>query len=409
MAVIEFRGDYPLVRQVETITIGGTIAVNDIFTITINGKTELFVATAITIANVVAGLLAALEASVIPEFADFTVDTTSTTLVLTGVTERPFVLTVDKTSAAGTIATTTTVAANGPSHYSAENMEGGVLPGAGDTMFMRPGSNLLYRLNQSGSGTLAAVYMGARVGIVGLPEYNSNGFVEYLPTCFTSGITLLDVGAGEGSGPALCKIDFHNVQTLAVIRNSGGQGESSNGFYSVQLKNMGASSVGRLVGGSIDVCPRQDDVGTFATLAAGGNSVFRVGMGTTLTNFVGEGSTQGRISCATTTIRTQGSPNLVLEGAGAHPTIEAWGGSIDYRSSGAPFGTIGSIGQAVVTFVNSVASVTAAGVVTLGAGASLIDSMRRVTWSNPIELPNCGLTDVALDFGRDIKVTVAPQ
>src|SRR6266568_4794400 len=66
-----FRGDSPAIAQVTKLT-PSNVVTGDTFNITCNGKTVSYVAQASTVADVVNGLIAALQASSIQEFNEFT-------------------------------------------------------------------------------------------------------------------------------------------------------------------------------------------------------------------------------------------------------------------------------------------------------------------------------------------------
>ena len=71
MATRVWLGHAPAVAQVSTLT-PTNVEVGDVFTATINGKSISFTATAATVENVVAGLVAAWNASTIPEMLEIT-------------------------------------------------------------------------------------------------------------------------------------------------------------------------------------------------------------------------------------------------------------------------------------------------------------------------------------------------
>src|SRR4029078_2123555 len=95
-----FRGDSPPVAQVTKIT-PANVLIGDSFTVTCNGKSVTYVALANTVADVVAGLVAAISASTIPEFAEMLPSAASDNsyLTLTAVTAGvPFVVTTSTTN-----------------------------------------------------------------------------------------------------------------------------------------------------------------------------------------------------------------------------------------------------------------------------------------------------------------------
>src|SRR6185369_8104257 len=126
MAVNRWLGGASAVAQVDTLVVGGTIEVGDLFNVTINGKTVSVAAATTVIASVVAQILAALQASTIAEFAEQTYASTSPNITATAnTTGKPFTLTVLSTEAGGgaldaqTFTTSTTTASSGPNDWGA--------------------------------------------------------------------------------------------------------------------------------------------------------------------------------------------------------------------------------------------------------------------------------------------------
>lgn len=105
-----FTGNAIAVAQVWKVTPAG-VEIGDVFTLTINGKSISFTATAATVANVTAGLVAAWNASLIAEFAEVTASDAGTHLLLTADTAgKPFIVsssTTNTTAGAITIVETT--------------------------------------------------------------------------------------------------------------------------------------------------------------------------------------------------------------------------------------------------------------------------------------------------------------
>jgi hypothetical protein len=107
MSTLKFRGDTQPQRQVDFLT-PANVEIGDVFTATINRKDISFTATAATVANVVAGLVAAINANAqdIPEFDEVEAsvgtddDGNSTHVIVTGPEDgKPFTLTAGTTNA----------------------------------------------------------------------------------------------------------------------------------------------------------------------------------------------------------------------------------------------------------------------------------------------------------------------
>ena len=104
-----FRGDAPAVAQVSRIT-PATVEIGDTFTVTINGKSITVTATAATVANVIALMVAAIDGTDIAEFLEITASDDTTSLLLTANTAGvPFVVTSSASNGGfGGVAVTTT-------------------------------------------------------------------------------------------------------------------------------------------------------------------------------------------------------------------------------------------------------------------------------------------------------------
>src|SRR5262245_47220947 len=114
MATRRWRGDAPKTAQVNTVTVGGTAANGQVYSVTINAKLVAYTANGSDTNNTIAAALKALlAASVIPEFAEVT--WTVATNVITGTAKtagRPFVNTSAATGT-GTLVTATATANSG--------------------------------------------------------------------------------------------------------------------------------------------------------------------------------------------------------------------------------------------------------------------------------------------------------
>jgi len=171
MAVRRWRGDAPAVSQVTEIT-PANVEVGDTFQLLIGGKTVSYAAQAATVANVTAGLAAAVSGSALPEFAELTATEDGTKLTLTAATAgRPFeVSTATINGGASDTQTLTAVsvtASSGPEHWDApQNWSGGTVPISGDEVYIEDtDASIRYGLDQSGvdlaSLNIAASFTGS--------------------------------------------------------------------------------------------------------------------------------------------------------------------------------------------------------------------------------------------------------
>jgi len=185
MATKYWIGRAAAVAQVSTITVGGTIAPGDKFSVTINGKSVTFTATTTTIAHVVAGLVDLLNATTAPiEHGELTWVASSPTIVGTAdVAGVPHTITVSETGAASTLAIATTVAATGPNFEdNPENWVGGVAPTTDDYLVFDSGSvSVKYgwvKPADSDPFSQRKILPGY-TGNIGLPATNELGYPEY--------------------------------------------------------------------------------------------------------------------------------------------------------------------------------------------------------------------------------------
>lgn len=215
-----FRGDAPVLRQVTTLTPGGTIEIGDKFLVTINGKALSYPATGTTVASVTAGLAADLAASTIPEFAEIDWADAGTAVTATGPSDgTPFTLTATTTESNGaaadaqTFTATTTVAAQSGEHWNvAANWSPSGVPQTGDDVYLDNfAGDIKYGLDQS-AVTLASLRATASfTGEIGLAKVNETGgsgadsYFEYRRLHVRVGLSkhLPSRGSGAGAERAL--------------------------------------------------------------------------------------------------------------------------------------------------------------------------------------------------------------
>ena len=131
MALKIWRGDAPAVAQVTTLT-PAAVAIGDIFSVTINGKSVSVVATAATAANVCTLLAAAISESAIVEFQELIAVANGGSLVLTAAEAGvPFIVTATATNGgAGDVVIATTVQGS-PSSAGATTVQKFAIPAVG--------------------------------------------------------------------------------------------------------------------------------------------------------------------------------------------------------------------------------------------------------------------------------------
>src|SRR5215831_18380092 len=118
MANIRWRGDAAKVAQVNTVT-PANVAVNNTFSLTINGKSLTYTATTTNVSEITAGLVALVRATTIPEFAEVIPQDNAVNLTLTAATPgTPFTQTSSAAGGTATLTTTITTTGAGPNDWS---------------------------------------------------------------------------------------------------------------------------------------------------------------------------------------------------------------------------------------------------------------------------------------------------
>lgn len=411
MSTVTWRGDGVAVAQVTTIAITGVWATSDTATITINGKDVVFtVAAAVTIADIVAGVVAAFNASTIPEFTEITASGAASPITLTADTAGvPFVVTRSETTAGtGALGTVTeATASEGPNDWStAENWSSDTVPVNSDAVVIPSGSvSIKYGLAQS-AVTLASLTIDhAYTGEIGLRNINASGaYDEYRDKYLQIGATAVTIGNGTGSGSQMMKLDFGSVQSAVSIKNTSTAGVESN--PPITIIGTHASNALYVTKGFVGVAYESGQVATFATVSSSyftnktTDIKLRLGTGCTLTNIVQDGGDL-EVNSATTTIQSDGG--IIRVNAGVHTSIVLNGGVAKYNSTGtittAKISDLSSIDfsedQQACTVTNC----------EMYNGSTLVDPLRTVTFTNGIDLVQTKISSVSIDLGSNFTVT----
>lgn len=349
-STILWRGDAPAVAQVLTITVSGAWATADTATLTSNGKSVTFTVGATqTIAAVVAGLVAAWNASTVAEHAEITAaaGAGNTTVVLTADTAGvPFTVTTSEVTAGdGELSDpAATVANSGPADLAiAANFQGGVLPGNGDTLvFEKSANSCLYNLDSLDSLTsLLVVVKQSYTGLIGLPKQHSGsgttGYVEYRPRYLKANITALDIGGGDGGGSSRLMFDCSATAAAVTIHDSGSA--QMNGDYPILIHNTATGSSLRVNKGSVGIAIY---AGETANLDAGvtlgyvsnqkGDATVTCGSGVTLANVTKTGGSLTIESNVGTVVNYEG--DLTVSAAATATSITLYGGTLYDESTG---------------------------------------------------------------------------
>jgi len=342
MATVIFRGDAPEVPQVSEVEIDGYDA-STTYGVTINGKTVLVAAD--TDEDTTAdNLITALNASEIPEFAEITWAEGSDSQHVQGTADtagKPFVAAAYTSGGAGTMdptngnTLTAVTTSSGPNDWNvAANWSGAAVPVDADDVWIQDTSvDILYGIDQN-AVTLASLNITASYsGKIGLPYYDTSGddpYAEYRERYLKIGTSVLNIGdkSGDFSGQVL--LDLESVET-AITMYGTDTSSQDNRFGAVEIINSGANSTLDMLGGSLDVAPRDDDTATIATIRQSGGSL-RCSSGCTLATVT---QTAGSFICAANlTTYTQRAGRSIIDGTATVGTFNLYGGTCLYRSNG---------------------------------------------------------------------------
>ena len=178
MATLKWRGDVQPRRQVDFLT-PADVEIGDTFTVTINRKDISFVATAATVANVVAGLVAAINANAqdIPEFDEVEASAGSTTsggvttanthVVVTGPEDgKPFTMTAGTTDAGqGEVTVTVLVEGVAPLNEIQRVRLGGTPTGGTFTLTFSGQATAAIAYNANAAAVVAALEALSNIGV----------------------------------------------------------------------------------------------------------------------------------------------------------------------------------------------------------------------------------------------------
>ena len=417
-----WRGDAVAVAQVETLTVGGTIEADDVFVMTVNGKSLAVVAGSTDADDVRDALVEAWNESEWPEFAEVTAEAGGGTgeLTLTAdVPGRPFTVSVETTEDGGgtaddqTFGRVTTTASSGPKHWDAAgNWSSGSVPANGDDVVLENAEgSILYGLDQSAVTLDSLQVEQSFTGNIGLPRVNQEGasaYFEYRETYLRISATVVQVGRGEGGGSGRVKLDTGNNACTLNVYNTGAPLEP--GVEALLWKGNHASNVVNVSRGSVGLAVLAGESGDvsgglqvgYVTNPASDAQV-RCGTGLTLATVTQSGGELVTQSNVTTMNKRQDSGNL-QHLAGTMGTLAGDGGTVLYQSTGTL--TTANVGRdCVLDFRRDPRSRTVTNC-NLQAGAVVHDPVETVTWTNGFVLPSgVGLGDVTLNIGENFTLS----
>lgn len=354
-----FTGNAHDVRQITTLTVGGTWLDTETATMTINGKDIVVTLVGAEATTAVAtGLKNAwmsatrLDGSGTPdatsnvggqefgEFSEVTATASGSVVTLTaneaGV---PFVVTVAETSATGTLTPATPQAATGKQFWNnADNWDTGAAPVNDDVVVFRyPGLHCRYGL-PNGTLEVTVHWYHSADGELGLPPINIDNpakpYAEYrqqyvrLDDAGTGLSAIHRIGIGQaGRGSSLINLKHSTLPCVPIVYNTGQPLSSRPGTYALNLCCTNNTSSLTINNGWVDFSSQ--DGGTSAWLQVDQNA----------------GNSRGiqAIHTASSTLNVSGGA-MLIGGTGAITTINVSGGTVRLESQTGTITTLNSTG-----------------------------------------------------------------
>ena len=405
MATCKWRGDAPAVAQINTV-MPASVTIGNIFTLTMNGKTVTFTATAATVANVTAGLAAAVAASTIAEFQEVTATDNTTTLTLTANTAGvPFTQTSSSADGSGSaghsLNTSTTTANSGPNNWDvAANWSGAAVPVDGDDVYIENSSvDILYGISQSSIDLLTLNIAASFTGKLGLPTINeSGGYYEYRTRYLTLTADTVNVGYGEGSGSGRILLSLGANATVLVVTTTGSPIESA--VPALVVAGSASTYTLTVLGGSVGIATEVGQAAVLDVVTISGTGNITLGSGCTLTTVTLDAGTLTTNSNVTTINVVDGTATIQ---AGTVGTLNQDGGVVDYRSTGTM--TSAKVGTGATLDFTQDPRARTVSACTLEATGTITDTYKSVTWTTGIDLIRCSLAEVTLDLGTHVTIT----
>lgn len=406
-----YTGNAIATAQVNTIT-PANVNIGNTFTLTMNGKSVTFTATAATVANVTAGLLALVQASGAPaEFFDMTwADNTTNLTATSNVAGRPFTQTSSASGGTATLVTVTTTANSGPNDASVgANWSGGTIPANGDDVIidgLTTSQGINYGLDQSGVSLASMTIRNGYIGKIGLSEVNAAGYQEYrakyLKYAFASGSDI-DISCQSDQIKLDCAnsvVDIFVSDTASTPFETGSMALVVHGTTGATTFECTKGNVGfAVISGTTTGVATANIVGTSA------NVLF--GTGCALTTVNGRSGSAQVVNQATTITTLAITGAFTFETAGnTITTLTNYGGSVYYTGAGTIGSYTGGNGSLLDTSRDpSARTITNS---TFYRGARVNDPYKTITWTNASVTNDMRMGDLASsDFGlmSTLKVT----
>lgn len=327
-------------RQVSEITVTGPVVVGEEWIVKINTKEVKFVATATTVANVTAGLVALLNDEDVPaEFAKM--DWVDSNPTVTGTVKQdyagwPVTIAVETDSAGGSISVSTVTEATGPSHVdNVNNWSGGALPSSSDNIYFGvAAAGPKFALDALDAVAPALVEVSDMADYdFGLPAINAaGGYTEYRDRYLKfDGATVFRY-AGSGS---IARFDFGSSVFSGDIRGTAGAATAGE-EPTVNILGSHANNALEVSAAGVAVAGLPSETATIKTLVVSSAGAVTCGTGVTLngsgaTLVVDEGRCTTNSALATATVQ---SGTLYHEAGTVATLVIQQGATCYYKSSG---------------------------------------------------------------------------
>jgi hypothetical protein len=404
-----FRGDSMPIAQVDTLPVGGTPTVGQTFGVTINRKTVTYttISTDTTLTIIAASIAAALTTvgAAIKEFAEIIWTSSVANVIATGPANGG-TFTIASTSATGsgtpTFTHSTTTAPLGLNHWDdPANWSLNRVPLAGDDVYLTGTSTpILYGLSQ-GYLVYNSLHVDASyTGQLGLPTYNTSGYLEYRPLYLQCSPLAIYYGENIGSGSSLVKID---TGTNAVAWNIYQTGSPAvQGQPSLYIAGSNAANTLVVTSGNVGIALETGTTCQIPVIETG----YLTSQNTDVTLHCGLGATLGAITQFGGTIYAQTNLTTVNINAGVFylaesatlTTLTGNGGTFFDLSNGL-LGTITSNSGFTYDKNQDIRSKTITNA-TLRNGSTFRNKPGLIAFSNPI------LIDGTLDQSQPSYVTL---
>lgn len=375
------------------------------FTVTINNNTAVFASTsADTLADVCAGIVAAVQNAEAPEFREVLPTTDDTYVYLTAVTAgMPFTQTSSASGTGAALTTSTTTANKSRNDWSDTlNWAGGVVPvDTDDVIIENTDQSILYGLSQSTVSLASLTIRETFTGRIGNPNIHQNGYYDYRDTTLTlEAATTLKINHNAG--------DFQQRFRITVGDNNcalevNGPIDSQPQVYGVVEWDAGTGThTIKINNGSLAIAPDTQDSVTVSSLSSVDSAIY-AGPSATLTTVTLDGQSSGLFAKSPTTLTLNGTSFAQIQD-GACTTLDIKRGQIIWQGGNITTLTCGP--TSLISFDEDKDAITITNT-TMHYNSAISDNNKRVTFTNGIDLYECGIEDVTLRLGKHFTISLS--